>query len=124
MTNFDVLDNQFLSLSENELSDIEGGLALPWLSLEQQYLGKLLQVEQHLQVLVWQLVIFQEEINMMKDLNSYREISNKELQEIKGGFGVGVGVGIALFMAGYTIGKDLRKKFGKSCQIKDTFLEG
>ncbi|SNL11280.1 fratricide two-peptide bacteriocin subunit CibB [Streptococcus pneumoniae] len=50
---------------------------------------------------------------MMKDLNNYREISNKELQEIKGGFGVGVG--IALFMAGYTIGKDPRKKFGKSC---------
>lgn len=25
---------------------------------------------------------------MMKDLNNYREISNKELQEIKGGFGV------------------------------------
>lgn len=50
---------------------------------------------------------------MMKDLNNYREISNKELQEIKGGFGVGVG--IALFMAGYTIGKDLHKKFGKSC---------
>ncbi|CAG5257299.1 bacteriocin-type signal sequence domain-containing protein [Streptococcus pneumoniae] len=38
---------------------------------------------------------------MMKDLNNCREISNKELQEIKGGFGVGVG--IALFMAGYTI---------------------
>lgn len=33
MTNFDILDNQFLSLSENELSDIDGGLA-PWLSLE------------------------------------------------------------------------------------------
>ena len=59
---------------------------------------------------------------MMKDLNNYREISNKELQEIKGGFGADVG--IALFMAAYTIGKDLRKKFGKSCQIKDTFLEG
>ncbi|MDS5549119.1 fratricide two-peptide bacteriocin subunit CibA [Streptococcus pneumoniae] len=27
MTNFDILDNQFLSLSENELSDIDGGLA-------------------------------------------------------------------------------------------------
>ena len=50
---------------------------------------------------------------MMKDLNNYCEISNKELQEIKGGFGVGVG--IALFMAGYSIGKDLRKKFGKPC---------
>ena len=50
---------------------------------------------------------------MMKDLNNYCEISNKELLEINGGFGVGVG--IALFMAGYTIGKDLRKKFGKSC---------
>ena len=50
---------------------------------------------------------------MMQDLNNYREISNKELQEIKGGFGVGVG--IALFMAGYTIGKDLRKRFDKSC---------
>lgn len=50
---------------------------------------------------------------MMKDLNNYREITNNELQEIKGGFGVGVGS--ALFMAGYTIGKDLRKKFGKSC---------
>lgn len=50
---------------------------------------------------------------MMKDLNNYCEISTKELQEIKGGFGVGVS--IALFMAGYTIGKDLRKKFGKSC---------
>ena len=50
---------------------------------------------------------------MMKDLNNYCEISTKELQVIKGGFGVGVG--IALFMAGYTIGKDLRKKFGKSC---------
>ena len=50
---------------------------------------------------------------MMKDLNNYCEISNKELQEIKGGFGVGVG--IALFMEAYTIGKDLRKKFGKSC---------
>ena len=47
---------------------------------------------------------------MMKDLNNYCEISNKELQEIKGGFGVGVG--IALFMAAYTIGKDLCKKFG------------
>ncbi|CBJ23192.1 excreted peptide [Streptococcus mitis B6] len=47
---------------------------------------------------------------MMKDLNNYREISNKELQEINGGFGIGVG--IALFMAAYTIGKDLRKKFG------------
>ena len=46
----------------------------------------------------------------MKDLNNYCEISNKELQGIKGGFGVGVG--IALFMAAYTIGKDLRKKFG------------
>jgi len=32
MTNFDVLDNQFVSLSENELSDIDG-VALPWLSL-------------------------------------------------------------------------------------------
>ena len=54
---------------------------------------------------------------MMKGLNNYREISNKELQEIKGGFGAGfgAGVGIALFMAAYTIGKDLRKKFGKSC---------
>ncbi|KJQ69211.1 hypothetical protein TZ90_01583 [Streptococcus mitis] len=50
---------------------------------------------------------------MMKDLNNYRKITNKELQEIKGGFGVGVG--IALFMAAYTIGKDLRKKFAKSC---------
>ena len=50
---------------------------------------------------------------MMKGLNNYRKITNKELQEIKGGFGVGVG--IALFMAAYTIGKDLRKKFGKSC---------
>lgn len=50
---------------------------------------------------------------MMKDLNNYREISNKELQKIKGGFGVGIG--IALFMAAYTIGKDLRKKFGRSC---------
>ena len=50
---------------------------------------------------------------MMKDLNNYREISNKELQEINGGFGIGVG--IALFMAAYTIGKDLRKKFGQSC---------
>ena len=47
---------------------------------------------------------------MIKDLDKYHEISNKELQEIKGG--VGVGVGIALFMAAYTIGKDLRKKFG------------
>lgn len=46
----------------------------------------------------------------MKDLNNYLEISNKELQEIKGGFGVGVSIG--LLMAGYTIGKDLRKKFG------------
>ena len=43
---------------------------------------------------------------MSKDLDKYREISNKELQEIKGGFGV------ALFMVAYTIGKDLRKKFG------------
>ena len=50
---------------------------------------------------------------MMKDLNNYRKITNKELQEIKGGFGVGVG--IALFMSAYTIGKDLRKKFAKSC---------
>ena len=50
---------------------------------------------------------------MMKGFNNYRDITNKELQEIKGGFGVGVG--IALFMAAYTIGKDLRKKFGKSC---------
>ena len=50
---------------------------------------------------------------MIEDLNNYREISNKELQEIKGGFGADVGT--ALFMAGYTIGKDLRKKFGKSC---------
>lgn len=47
---------------------------------------------------------------MIKDLDKYHEISNKELQEIKGDFGVGVG--IALFMAAYTIGKDLRKKFG------------
>lgn len=108
MTNFDVLDNQFVSLSENELSDIDG-VALPWLSLMQQFLGKLLLAEQHLQVLIWQLVIFQE-FSMSKDLDKYREISNKELQEIKGGFGVGVG--IALFMAAYTIGKDLRKKFG------------
>ena len=108
MTNFDVLDNQFLSLSEDELSDIDG-VALPWLSLMQQFLGKLLLAEQHLQALAQQLVIFQE-VSMIKDLDKYREISNKELQEIKGGFGVGVG--IALFMAAYTIGKDLRKKFG------------
>ncbi len=27
---------------------------------------------------------------MIKDLDKYHEISNKELQEIKGGFGVGV----------------------------------
>lgn len=47
---------------------------------------------------------------MIKDLDKYHEISNKELQEIKGG--VGVGVGVALFMAAYTIGKDFRKKFG------------
>ena len=50
---------------------------------------------------------------MIKDLNHYHEISHPELQDITCGFGVGVG--IALFMAGYTIGKDLRKKFGKSC---------
>ena len=104
MTNFENIDNQFVSLSENELSDIDG-VALPWLSLMQQFLGKLLLAEQHLQVLIWQLVIFQE-FSMSKDLDKYREISNKELQEIKGGFGV------ALFMAAYTIGKDLRKKFG------------
>ena len=108
MINFDVLDNQFVSLSENELSDIDG-VALPWLSLVQQFLGKLLLAEQHLQALAQQLVIFQE-VSMIKDLDKYHEISNKELQEIKGGFGVGVG--IALFMAAYTIGKDLRKKFG------------
>ena len=47
---------------------------------------------------------------MIKDLDKYHEISNKELQEIKGGFGVGVS--IALFIVAYTIGKDLRKKFG------------
>ncbi|WP_247916502.1 bacteriocin [Streptococcus oralis] len=47
---------------------------------------------------------------MIKGLDQYCSISNKELQGIKGGFGVGVG--IALFMAAYTIGKDLRKKFG------------
>ena len=47
---------------------------------------------------------------MIKSLDKYCAISNKELQGIKGGFGVGVG--IALFMAAYTIGKDLRKKFG------------
>ena len=29
---------------------------------------------------------------MIKDLDKYHEISNKELQEIKGGFGVGVGI--------------------------------
>ena len=104
MTNFDVLDNQFLSLSENELSDIDG-VSHPWLSLMQQFLGKLLLAEQHLQALAWHLVIFQE-ISMIKDLDKYHEISNKELQKIKGGFGV------ALFMAAYTIGKDLRKKFG------------
>ena len=33
MINFDVLDNQFVSLSENKLSDIDG-VSLPWLSLE------------------------------------------------------------------------------------------
>ena len=108
MINFDVLDNQFVSLSENKLSDIDG-VSLPWLSLEQQYLGKLLQAEQYLQGLVWQLVIFQE-VSMIKGLDKYCAISNKELQGIKGGFGVGVG--IALFMAAYTIGKDIRKKFG------------
>ena len=27
MTNFENIDNQFVSLSENELSDIDGGLA-------------------------------------------------------------------------------------------------
>ncbi len=43
---------------------------------------------------------------MIKGLDKYCAISNKELQGIKGG------VGIALFMAAYTIGKDLRKKFG------------
>ena len=47
---------------------------------------------------------------MMKGLDQYCSMSNKELQGIKGG--LGVGVGIALFMAAYTIGKDLRKKFG------------
>ncbi|KXT80288.1 class IIb bacteriocin, lactobin A/cerein 7B family [Streptococcus oralis] len=47
---------------------------------------------------------------MIKDLDKYRAISNEELQEINGGFGLGAG--IALFMAAYTIGKDLRKKFG------------
>ena len=47
---------------------------------------------------------------MIKSLDKYCAISNKELQGIKGGFGVGAG--IALFMAAYTIGKDLRKKFG------------
>ena len=84
-------------------------VSLPQLSLEQQYLGKLLQAGQHLLGLVWQLVIFQE-VSMMKGLDQYCSISNKELQGIKGGFGVGVG--IALFMAAYTIGKDIRKKFG------------
>ena len=105
MTNFENIDNQFVSLSENELSDIDGGLA----PLVQQFLGKLLLAEQYLQALAQQLVSFQE-VSMIKDLDKYHEISNKELQEIKGGFGVGVG--IALFMAAYTIGKDLRKKFG------------
>ena len=47
---------------------------------------------------------------MIKGLDKYCAISNKELRGIKGGFSVGVG--IALFMAAYTIGKDLRKKFG------------
>ena len=32
MTNFENIDNQFLSLSENKLSDIDG-ISLPWLSL-------------------------------------------------------------------------------------------
>ena len=45
MTNFDVLDNQFLSLSENELSDIDGGLAPLVIFWSSRYLGKLLQVE-------------------------------------------------------------------------------
>ena len=47
---------------------------------------------------------------MIKGLDKYCAISNKELQGIKGSFGVGVG--IALFMVAYIIGKDLRKKFG------------
>ena len=56
---------------------------------------------------------------MMKGLDQYCSISNKELQGIKGGFGVGVG--IALFMAAYTIGKDLRKKFGSGIYVSTRF---
>ncbi len=56
---------------------------------------------------------------MIKGLDKYCAISNKELQGIKGGFGVGVG--IALFMAAYTIGKDLRKKFGSGIYVSTRF---
>lgn len=47
----------------------------------------------------------------MKDLNNYRKISNKELQEIKGGFGAGVST---LFMA-IPLGKISRKSLARSC---------
>ena len=47
MTNFDVLDNQFLSLSENELSDIDGGLA-PLIIFGVAVSWKAIAAEQHL----------------------------------------------------------------------------
>ncbi|CAM3293369.1 Bacteriocin [Streptococcus pluranimalium] len=44
---------------------------------------------------------------MELDTNKFTVLTNEELVEIEGG---SVGVAIALFMAGYTIGKDIAKR--------------
>lgn len=43
----------------------------------------------------------------MKELNIYSNLTDEELVATEGG---GVGVAIALFMAGYTIGRDIAKR--------------
>ncbi|MEX2784864.1 class IIb bacteriocin, lactobin A/cerein 7B family [Streptococcus sp. H49] len=40
-------------------------------------------------------------------VNKFVELTDEELMEIEGG---GAGVAIALFMAGYTIGKDIAQR--------------
>lgn len=49
-------------------------------------------------------------MNKLEEMNNnFVALSEQELMELEGG-GVGVGVAIALFMAGYTIGKDIANR--------------
>lgn len=103
MTNFDNMEQNFVALTEEELTDVNGGVGYRcscrrcltnwWYCLGLFY-----------------VIIRREKMN----LNKWTELTEEELMNTEGGL-ITIAMiagGVAIFLGGRLIGQDLKRKFG------------